>query len=124
MTGLAAVHPRQPGGARLDEAAVLALERELAHVPDVALLVLGVVVEGPLDRRAVLGHGVAHDRGLDAEYPLGPVGDDLVVGLRRRSLDTPVVEPRARDEGQVAIVGPGDEVGRIDVRVVAPVNRG
>src|SRR4051794_21646734 len=47
-------HAAQPRVVRPHEAAVAALEGELAHVPDVALPVLGVVVEGALDHRAVL----------------------------------------------------------------------
>src|SRR4051812_39661563 len=65
--GLPALDPRQPRIAGPDHAAMLLLQRELAHVPDVALLVLRVVVEGPLDRDPALGYRVPHDGGLDAE---------------------------------------------------------
>src|SRR5207247_8051279 len=101
---LSAFDPRLPGVACLDEAAVLELEGVFAHVPDVALLVLRVPVEGPLDRASVLGDRVPDDGALDAEDPFGPMGDHLVVGLWGRSADALVVEGRARLERQVAVV--------------------
>src|SRR5215211_1519127 len=101
-SGLPAAYPGQPRIARLHEAAMLLLERELAHVPDVPLLVLRVVVEGPLDRLAVLGHGVTHDDRLDALDRLRSVRHHLVVGLRGLALHAGVMERRARYEGQVA----------------------
>src|SRR5919204_2859986 len=47
-----------PRIARLDEPAVPALERELPHVPHVALPVLRIPVKRSLDRNSVLGHRV------------------------------------------------------------------
>ena len=55
--------------------AVLELGRGLAHVPDVALPILRVPVQGVLDERAVLGHRVADDpRGDAVREPLGLAG--------------------------------------------------
>src|SRR3954469_15128150 len=72
-----------PRVARAHEAPVAPLERQLAHVPDVVVTILRVVVEGPLDRPAALGDRVAYDGAADAEDPLGPVQHHRVVGLRR-----------------------------------------
>ena len=103
IPGCGAVDAGLPRVARLHEPAVLELPRVLAHVPDVARLVLRVPVEGLLDRRAALGHGVADDGAVDPEDPLRLVGDDLVVGLRRLAVlgDALVVEAGARLERQV-----------------------
>src|SRR5438046_4547214 len=55
---LGAVDARLPRVACLDEVSVVQLEGVLAHVPDVALLVLRVPVEGPLDRTSAFGDGI------------------------------------------------------------------
>jgi hypothetical protein len=47
---LRAVDPRFPRVAGLDETTALQLEGVLTHVPDVAVLVLGVPIEGPFHR--------------------------------------------------------------------------
>src|SRR3954464_5612414 len=113
--GLSAVDARLPGVAGLHEAAVLALEGVLAHVPDVALLVLRIPVVGPLDRPSVLGDGVADDGALHAENPFGPTQDDLVVGLRSGSADALVVERGPGLVGQVAVVDRRAELRRVDL---------
>jgi hypothetical protein len=123
IPGWAPLTPASHESLCLDEAAVLQLERGLAHVPDVALLVLRIPVECPLDRLPVLGDRVPHDRGRDAEDLLGCMRDDLVVGLRGRSADALVMKPRARLERQVTVVDRRDEVRRVDRGRVGSVNR-
>ena len=123
-SGLGALDPRQPRVACLDEVAVLLLQGVLTHVPHVPLLVLRVVVEGPLDRGPVLGHGIPHHRGRDAQDLLGLTGHDLVVDLGGRPTHALVVVRRARLEGPVSVVDRRDEVRRVDRGLVGPVNRG
>src|SRR4029453_9546454 len=74
---LRAVDPRFPRVAGLDETTALQLEGVLTHVPDVAVLVLGVPIEGPFHRGTVLGDRVPNDRRPDAEDHLRPVSHDL-----------------------------------------------
>src|SRR5262245_38490302 len=64
---LAAVDRGSPGVARPHEPAVLQLQRVLAHVPDAAVLVLCVPVEGALHGPPPLGDRVANDRAPDSE---------------------------------------------------------
>src|SRR6266545_561384 len=66
-SGLRAVDPCLPGIACSDEVSMLQLEGFLAHVPDVALLVLRIPVEGALDRAPVFGDRIPDDRASDAE---------------------------------------------------------
>src|SRR5919108_1739304 len=122
---LRALDAALPGVAHLDEVAVLELARVLPHVPDVPVLVLGVPVEGLLDRPPVGGDGVAHHRAGDTENLNRPWGDDHVVPLGggavlRHAL---VVEAGARLEREVRVVDRGDEVRRIDLRRVGAVDR-
>jgi hypothetical protein len=112
--GLRAVDSRFPGVACPYEASVLELERVLAQVPDVALLVLRVVVEGPLDGAAALRDRVAHDGAADAEDLLGLTGHDLVVGLGGVPAAAPEMESGAGDERPVRVVHLRHEVGRVD----------
>ena len=70
---------------------ILQLERVLAHVPGVALLVLGVPVEGSLDRVPALRHGVAQHRAGHSGDGLRAVEDHLVVDLRGAAPDAAVV---------------------------------
>src|SRR5205823_4402471 len=111
---LGAVDPRLPRVACLNEMSVLQLQRVLAHVPDVALLVLRVPVEGPLDRAPVFGNRIPDDCAADAEDPLGLTSHDLIVGLRSLSTNPLVVKNRAGLERPVPVVDGGDEVRRVD----------
>ena len=122
-SGLGAVDSGPPGVARLGEPSVLPLERVLTHVPDVALLVLGVEVEGPLDRPAALGHRIPDDRALDAQNLFRLSGHDLIVDLRSLSARALEVESRARLQGPVTVVDRDDEVRRVDRGGVGSVNR-
>jgi hypothetical protein len=110
-----AVDPRFPRIAGLDETTALQLEGVLTHVPDVAVLVLGVRIEGPF-HRDVLGDRVPNDRRRDAEDHLRLVRHDLDVGLRRGSADAVIRVGRSRLERPVGIVDRLDEVRRIDRR--------
>src|SRR5919197_74451 len=118
--GLRAVDSRLPGIARPAELAVLDLARVLAHVPDVAGLVLGVPVEGLLDRLAPRGDGAAN-----AQDRLRLPGDDHVVRLGSLPVlgHALVVKSGARLEREVAVVDRGDEVRWVDVRRIGAVCR-
>src|SRR3712207_7879947 len=50
------------------ELAVLEFGRVLAEIPDVALLVLGVPVEGVLDDHSIFGNRVTYDPGRSEEH--------------------------------------------------------
>ena len=76
-----------------------------------------------LDRGPVLGNGVPDDRGSDADDLLGPMGDDLVVGLRGGPANPLEVKAGTRLQREVAVVDRGDEVRGLDRRRVGPVNR-
>src|SRR5919197_3559959 len=123
--GLRAVDSRLPGIARPAELAVLDLARVLAHVPDVAGLVLGVPVEGSLDRLAPRGDGVANDGAANAQDRLRLPGDDHVVRLGSLPVlgHALVVKSGARLEREVAVVDRGDEVRWVDVRRIGAVCR-
>jgi hypothetical protein len=103
-----------PGALGADPQAVPVRLGVLAEVPDVALAVLGVLVEGVLDEPAVSGDPVVHDHGGHAEDPLGAAGD--LDGDRLRPLlpGALVAKAGARHEWQVRVVdrGLGREVGR------------
>jgi MFS family permease len=66
--------------------AILALEGVLAHVPDVALLVLRVPVVCAFDRPPALGDSVADDRAPDTEDPLAKA-DRARRGARSGAID-------------------------------------
>ena len=63
---LRAVYTRLPGALGADDLAVLILLGVLTEVPDCAVVMLGVPVEGVLDDLAVATYGVVN---LDARYP-------------------------------------------------------
>src|SRR5437763_14607775 len=77
-----AVDASLPRIACLDEAPVLQLEGVLAHVPDVALLVLRVPVEGLLDLTSSFGDGIPDNSEPDADDPLRLTSTYLIVGMR------------------------------------------
>jgi hypothetical protein len=52
---------------------ILKIGYELAHVPDVAGIILGVPVEGVLDQPAIQIDSVAHNAAIDTRHQLGLV---------------------------------------------------
>jgi hypothetical protein len=113
-----AVHAGLPRALLGHRLAVLVLGRVLAEVPDVALRVLGVVVERVLDEPAALGDPIVHDAREDAGGDaLGAVRDahDVVLSARavlppRPGLHRPVrvVDVRPGGEGQEGCGGDGE----------------
>ena len=92
---------------------VVVVRGDLAHVPDVAVIVLRVPVEGVLDQDAVLIGGVADDQRLDAGDRLGLERREVVValalllaGLRVDDLGAVAVD-RARRQREEGIVDMG-----------------
>ena len=114
MPGLPPLTPA-PTSRCLDEVTVLALQRVLAHVPNVALLVLAyqskVRSTGTRARRRCRERRC---RGLRGSLRL--MRHDLVVGLRGRSAHALVVEGRPGYQGPVPVVDRPDEVRRVDLR--------
>src|SRR5262245_6099094 len=91
---LGAVDTRLPRIACTHETAVLQLERVLAHVPDIPLLVLRIPVERPLERLSALRDGVAYDGASHAEDVLDLMRHDHVVRLCDAVADAAIVEGR------------------------------
>src|SRR3954469_843213 len=93
---------------------VLVLGRVLAEVPEVALAVLGVPVEGVLLDLAVLAHLVVDDASLDPHDRLGPIrdGHDHARG-GALGVGFPIDPAAAGTHGPVRVVDLGREVGRI-----------
>ena len=80
--------------------------------------VLRVPVVGVLHDLAIDGDRVAHDGHGDPHHGAGLVGDDDFGALQSPSAVALVHPPRPGGERQIRVVDGGDEVGRIDRRVV------
>src|SRR5215211_4676418 len=115
---LGSVDPCLPRALCGGDLTVFVLFGVLSEVPDVAFLVLGVVVVGPFDQLASLPSLVVYHDALYAHHLLGGVGDGhLVAG---GALFVPLIEEGGAGlEGEVLVVYFGSELGRVDVGSVS-----
>ena len=100
------VHPRavEIGADEVAVIVVLIVDRDLAQIPDVAEIVLGVPIEGIFDQHAVVIGSIADHECLDTFNRLGVVGCKQVANKSLRSVSpSPVSGSRISPEKLVMV---------------------